>query len=76
MQCSSCSKQKQELHPKKSKILPNMNLYLCNDCVKSKMEPRWLIILAGRQSGAESVAEYVKAHRYIGEDILAKELIK
>lgn len=53
-----------------------MNLYLCNDCVKSKMEPRWLIILAGRQSGAESVAEYVKAHRYIGEDILAKELIK
>lgn len=75
MVCSSCSKQKQELHPKKSKLMPSMTLYLCNDCVKSKMEPRFLIILYGRANGAESVVDYVKSHRYCGEPILAKELI-
>lgn len=75
MTCSSCKRQKQELHPKKSRLLPDMNLYLCNECAKVKMEPRWLIILHGRKNGAESVSDYIRHHRYIGKDILAKELV-
>jgi protein-arginine kinase activator protein McsA len=75
MVCSSCKRQKQELHPKKSRLMPNTNLYLCNDCAKAKMEPRWMIILHGRAHGAAAVADYVKYHRYIGDDILAKELV-
>lgn len=75
MVCSSCGKQKQELHPKKSKLMSTMTLLLCNDCTKGKMEPRYLIILTGRSKGAESVSDYVKNHRYHGEPILAKELI-
>jgi hypothetical protein len=39
------------------------------------MEPRFVIILAGRSNGPEYVAEYIKNHKYHGPDILAKELI-
>lgn len=75
MVCTSCDKQKAELHAKKSRLEPGMTLYLCNECIRGKMEPRFIIILHGRANGAESVADYVKHHRYHGNPILAKELI-
>jgi protein-arginine kinase activator protein McsA len=75
MLCSSCGKQKADLHPKKSKLMTGMTLFLCPACTKAKMEPRFLIILYGRSNGAESVSDYIKNHRYVGADILAKELI-
>jgi hypothetical protein len=55
--------------------MTGMTLYLCDACTKSKMEPRFLIILYGRSNGAESVSDYIRNHRYIGEEIRAKELI-
>lgn len=76
MVCSCCGKQKAELHPKKSKLMLGATWLLCPPCTKAKMEPRWSIILYGRSNGAESVADYVKNHRYVGEEISAKELIK
>lgn len=76
MVCSSCSKQKAELHARKSRLMNGMVLYLCNDCSKAKMEPRYLIVLYGRSNGAESVSDYIRNHRYIGEPILAKELVR
>jgi len=75
MVCSSCNKQKADLHTKKSRLITSMTLYLCGDCTKAKYEPRYVIILHGRQNGPMSVADYIKAHRYVGEDILAKEII-
>lgn len=75
MVCSSCKKQKAELHPRKSRLMPGMTLYLCNDCAKAKMEPRYVIVLYGRSHGAESVSEYIRNHRYVGEPILARELV-
>lgn len=75
MVCTSCDKQKADLHAKKSRLMPGMTLYLCNDCIRGKMEPRFIIILFGRAHGAESVADYIKNHRYHGAPILAKELI-
>jgi hypothetical protein len=74
--CSSCKAAKAELHPKKSRLMPGMTLYLCNQCAKGKFEPRYIIILYGRSNGAESVSEYIKNHRYVGEPILAKELVR
>lgn len=76
MICSTCSKQRAELHPRKSRLMPSVTLYLCNDCTKAKMEPRYIIILYGRANGAESVSEYIRNHRYVGAPILAKELVK
>ena len=75
MNCNCCGKQKYELHPKKSALNKAMTLVLCNDCTKTKKEPRFLVILFGRANGAESVAEYIRTHRYCGEEITAKELV-
>ena len=56
--CYSCNKTKNQLSIKKSVLLP-INLLLCEGCIASKFEPRWLIIIAGRQNGIESVREIV-----------------
>jgi hypothetical protein len=48
---------------------------MCETCVSSKYEPRWLVILAGRQNGAESVREFILKKRYVGIDISASELL-
>jgi hypothetical protein len=50
-------------------------LFMCETCIESKFEPRWVIILSGRQKGADSVRDYVVKRRYIGRTILAEELI-
>ena len=75
MLCYSCGKQKNELHPVKSAIMEGVNLFMCQTCVDSKFEPRWVIILAGRQKGPEYVKEHVSKRLYLGRPILAEELI-
>ena len=75
MICYSCGKQKSELSLRKSTLLSGVNLMMCNVCIESKYEPRWVIILAGRQNGTQSIRDYIVKHRYIGKDILGSELI-
>ena len=72
--CYSCNKTKNQLNVKKSMLLP-ISLLMCETCVSSKFEPRWLVILAGRQNGAESVREFILKKRYVGTDISASELL-
>lgn len=72
--CYSCNKTKNQLNVKKSMLLP-ISLLMCETCVSSKYEPRWLVILAGRQNGAESVREFILKKRYVGTDISASELL-
>jgi hypothetical protein len=48
---------------------------MCETCISSKFEPRWVIILAGRQLGSESVKEFIVKKRYIGSEITASELL-
>jgi hypothetical protein len=72
--CYSCNKTKNQLQVKRSTLLP-INLLMCETCITSKFEPRWLIILAGRQSGSETVRDFVLKKRYIGNDIAASELL-
>jgi len=47
---------------------------MCETCVSSKLEPRWVIILSGRQLGPESVKDFILKKRYLGNDIAASEL--
>ena len=75
MLCYCCGKQKNELLPKKSDIINGVTLFMCQLCIDSKFEPRWVIILSGRQNGIESVRDYVVKHRYCGRTIDAEELI-
>jgi hypothetical protein len=48
---------------------------MCETCITSKLEPRWVVILAGRQLGPEMVREFVLKKKYIGNDIAASELL-
>ncbi len=75
MLCYSCGKQKNELHPKKSVIMDGVQLFMCQVCIDLKHEPRWVIILGGRQKGPESVREYIIKRLYTGKTISAEELI-
>jgi hypothetical protein len=72
--CYSCNKNKNKLNVKKSSLL-SINLFMCETCISAKLEPRWVIILAGRQFGSEYVKEYILKKRYIGADISASELL-
>lgn len=75
--CQSCNKVKAELHVKKSSLISGMNLLMCKTCIASKFEPRFVIILYGRQNGWDSVSPFlVPRQRYVGEPIAASDLIK
>jgi hypothetical protein len=75
MLCFSCNKSKQQLHPVKSSLLSGVQLFLCQNCIDLKYEPRWVIILAGRQNGAEYVRDHIVKNLYIGNKISAEEII-
>jgi len=75
MICYSCGKNKNELGPFQSEILKGTTLYMCQTCVDSRFEPRWVIILGGRQKGPEHVKDYITKRRYVGKTITAEELI-
>ena len=72
--CYSCNKTKNKLNVRKSILIP-INLLMCETCISSKFEPRWVIILAGRQLGSDSVKEFIIKKRYEGNDISASELL-
>lgn len=73
--CYSCSKVKNKLSVKKSSLFPILNLLMCETCINAKYEPRWVIILAGRQNGMDAVRDFVIKKRYVGNDISASELL-
>jgi hypothetical protein len=72
--CYSCNKSKNNLVVRKSILLP-INLFICETCIVSKFEPRWVIILSGRQNGLDHIKEYILKKRYIGKEIAATEVI-
>lgn len=72
--CYSCNKSKNKLNLKRSSLLP-INLLMCETCITTKLEPRWVVILAGRQSGPDAVREFIQKKRYIGNEISAAELL-
>ena len=72
--CYSCSKTKNKLNVRKSTLL-DINLFMCETCINSKFEPRWAIIISGRQNGAEFVRDFVLKKRYVGDEISASELL-
>jgi hypothetical protein len=72
--CYCCNKSKNQLSAKKSSLLP-VTLLMCETCSTTKLEPRWVVILCGRQNGPESVRDFVLKKRYCGEEISASELL-
>ena len=72
--CYSCNKTKNKLDVKRSSLLP-INLLMCESCITSKFEPRWVIILAGRSNGPDYVKEFILKRRYTGTEVSASELL-
>jgi hypothetical protein len=72
--CYSCNKTKNKLNVRKSILIP-INLLMCETCITSKFEPRWVVILAGRQLGSDAVKEFIIKKKYIGNEIAASELL-
>lgn len=72
--CYSCNKSKNKLSAKKSTLF-NINLLMCESCINEKYEPRWVIVLSGRQNGPDSVKEIILKRRYLGNEITASELL-
>lgn len=75
MICYSCGKTKNELHPCKSSLLDGVTILMCQTCIESKFEPRWVVVLAGRTFGSNHVRDFIVKRRYIGKEIFANELI-
>jgi hypothetical protein len=80
MICTSCKKPKASLKQKKSRALPGVQMYLCQDCLDNKREPRAFLILAGRaaadrgENPIDVLSYWIKNHRYLGEAITLREL--
>lgn len=74
MNCQSCGISA-DLHVRKSSLFDNFPLLQCDECRSKKLEPRWLVILYGRQYGIKQIGPVLKAHRYVGKEISATELV-
>lgn len=74
MLCQSCGKPKDSIGPRKSFILSDTTLLLCDGCRENKFEPRHLIVIVGRSKGALFVREQIVKRLYVGEEITAAEL--
>lgn len=74
MICTSCEAPKAQLKQKKSRALPGVPMFLCQDCLDNKREPRGFIVLAGREFGLDHVSFWIKPQRYLGEPITLREL--
>jgi hypothetical protein len=72
--CYCCNKPKNKLSVRKSSLL-TISLLMCETCISSKFEPRWVVILAGRQVGADAVKDFILKKKYCGNDISASELL-
>lgn len=75
MLCQSCNKSKNQLHHVKSRILIEISLNMCQSCIDSGYEPRWVVILAARSLGSDAVRSYIVDKRYVGPTITGVEII-
>lgn len=73
--CMSCNLSKNTVNYVGSKLLNGVNVRMCGKCANAGFEPRWVIVLAGRSNGAAYVGEYVTKHLYVGDKILAEEIM-
>lgn len=80
MRCTVCREQKVQLRPRKSRLMIDLQMFLCSECFVNKREPRFAIIMVGRKDskdgkGLSRVEELLRLHRYVGDEILARDLI-
>ena len=77
LRCTVCRRHRARLRPRKSKLMPGMAMFLCNECFEAKREPRFAVIMVARdpEQGLVAVRDYIRNHRYFGDKIKAEELV-
>lgn len=75
LNCSICKQPKNELTPRKSKLLPDADLLVCKSCIANQYEPRHLVVIVGRSRGHSEVKKYIDKKLYPGDEITAAELL-
>jgi hypothetical protein len=73
--CACCGKQRNELRVQRSRLLEGFKFVACQECKKRGFEPRYIIILVARSDGTDKVVDYIRDHKYHGDDILGRELL-
>lgn len=73
--CYSCRSAKSKIKAVNSNLVSGIKLLMCSSCIDKKLEPRWAIVISARNGGADKIKDYVLNKRYIGEDIVASELL-
>lgn len=75
MKCQSCGKPKAELSIVSSKVMAGSKWNLCEDCKSNGYEPRWALILVGRSLGLDRIKTYISKRKYVGEEILLRDIV-
>lgn len=75
MKCQSCGKEKGALRIVPSKVMSGSKWNLCDDCKEKGLEPRWALILVGRSLGIDYIKPYIAKRKYVGEEILLRDIV-
>ena len=72
--CSVCQLD-DDLKLLKSTVMPGARYIACAGCREVKWEPRPLIVLGAIYGDVDVAKQFIREHRYVGEDIRASEIL-
>lgn len=76
--CEVCGIQRApgEIHARESQLLKGTKILICSKCESEQKEPRSFVIIVARTRGMAAVRDYINNHRYEGDTITAKQILK
>ena len=74
--CDSCKSNRAKIGVRESTLLPGVKLFMCEVCVASGFEPRWIIVLSAASNGLNGLlTSFISKRKYIGKTITAEEIL-
>ena len=74
MICQGCNKVKDKLRIVPSKLM-RTKWNMCETCIERGLEPRWAIILTGRSKGIDTIVEFIRKRKYVGDEITMIDIV-
>jgi len=74
--CDCCKMSAFSLSVAESKVMPDVRLIMCVNCIEKGFEPRWSIVMASAAHGlTDCIKELINNKLYIGPPINAIEVL-